>query len=323
MIAGSLPPILLMATVAVASSVPSGLAAAAGVRDVVVAGDSVTVRELVGPAAAGSGWEDDLDRLALAGLLPGEQRLLSLAEIALLLGEMGIGAAARGWLPARPVRVTRASQTVSSARLAAAGEAAVRRELRLAPGDEAAVVAVAPPRPLLAPLGKLDLETVARPPALRGGLWSVEVTGRVNGEAALACMVRYRVTVTGDVLVTTRAVRRHDAIGPQHVALERREVSELRGEPIRSVEELDGRRAARAVPAGTALTSEWVEPEPLVRRGELVEVVARVGPVMVVSRVVALADGGAGEAVAVRTADRREFVARVTGPGRGEVNPEL
>ncbi|MDH4180100.1 MAG: flagellar basal body P-ring formation chaperone FlgA, partial [Armatimonadota bacterium] len=79
-------------------------------------------------------------------------------------------------------------------------------------------------------------------------------------------------------------------------------------------------RPTRAASAGAILTTDWIEPIPAVRRREFITIVARVGAVRATTRVLALADGGVGDIIRVRTDGRKqEFLARVSGPGRAEV----
>jgi len=264
--------------------------------------------------------EDLLDSVVLTGLRPGEQRILTPAEIYLRLAEAGINAAAHRWSWPSSVIITRLSQAVSSEALLAAGERAIRRQLNLSLGDQATVTPLLKPRPILAPVGQLTLDAVARPPRLAGGLWIADITGIQDGKSVLDSTIRYRVRVTGDILVVSRSVRRGVALSGADVVRQTREISGLRGDPLRTIEQLIGRRAARAASPGTILTTDWIEPIPAVRRGEFITAVARIRAVRATATVLALADGAVGDIIRVRTdRERKEFLVRVSGPGCAEV----
>ena len=287
-----------------------------------VAGSTVTVGEVLLPGMECEGDDSDLGRAVVVGLRPGERRVLTPAEVHLRLKEVGVDAAAHGWAWSRAVDVRRLSQAVSAAALVAAGEAAVRGELGLRPGDEATVTPVMFPRPLLAPVGEIELSTMVRRPALRGGLWVVTVAVRPGegSTAAIDCVIRYRVQVMAAVLVTCGSVGRHETVDARAVRSERREISSLRGDALRGPEELAGRRAVRGVGPGRVVSTEWLEAIPAVRRGQLLAAVSRVGPVVARTLVTALADGGVGELIPARVGrEKRELLIRVTGPGQGEV----
>jgi flagella basal body P-ring formation protein FlgA len=298
-----------------------------------VAGDSVTVGDLLSPGMQADGRT--LQTVVISGLRPGERRVLTPAEVELRLREAGVDARAHGWKWADSLLIVRKAQVVAAADLVAAGEAAIRCDLRLQPGDEAAIERVAAPRPLLAPVGPIALRATVRAPTLRGGLWTATVVVEAGGagegrcpedEAPTGrrtwadCVIRYRVRVMGDVLLARSPIKRHDPVTADVAAVERRELTSLWGEAVRKVEDLSGRRAVQGIAAGAVITAELIEAIPVVRRGEALTAVAEMGLVRGAAEVIAQADGGIGEVIPVRIGPRREeLLVRITGPGKGEV----
>jgi flagella basal body P-ring formation protein FlgA len=77
---------------------------------------------------------------------------------------------------------------------------------------------------------------------------------------------------------------------------------------------------ARSVPAGRLLTWRDLVRRPLVRKGDLVEVSAVDGPLVVTMKALALENGARGDRVTVRNPDsRRDFTATVTNENRVQV----
>jgi len=77
---------------------------------------------------------------------------------------------------------------------------------------------------------------------------------------------------------------------------------------------------ARAVPAGRMLTWRDIARRPLVRKGELVEVAAVEGPLVVTMKAVAMENGAQGDTVTVRNAEsRKDFAAMVVSENRVQV----
>ena len=299
-----------------------GLGASVDPYAVTVVGSAVTVGEVLLPGMECEADDPDLGRVVVVGLRPGERRVLAPGEVRLRLKEAGVDAAARGWVWSRAVAITRQSQVVTAEALVAAGEAAIREGLALLPGDEAAVTPVMFPRGLLAPVGDIELSAMVRRPALRGGLWAVTVLVRSDegSTATIDCVIRYRVRVMAEVLVTCGSVGRHGTVDVGAVRVERREITSVRGDALRGPAELAGRRAVRGVGPGRVVSTEWLEAIPAVRRGESVAAVSKVGPVVARMLVTALADGGVGELIPARVGrEKRELLIRVTGPGQGEV----
>jgi len=222
------------------------------------------------------------------------------------------------------------TQVIAAADFVAAGEKAVREQVGAAADDEVTISAVMVPHSLLGPVGQVTLDAAVRRPALPGGLWVAEVTAR-SGDWSAKTTIRYRVRIATSVLVTRRAVKRNEVLTQADVSIEKRELGGLRGEPIREIAELLGRRVARPVSAGTVVTADWLEPAPAVRRTEVVTALARIGGVSASTRVIALRDGKVGEVIPVRSQVEvfgsasplkyrsNEFEARIVGPGRVEV----
>ena len=88
------------------------------------------------------------------------------------------------------------------------------------------------------------------------------------------------------------------------------------------VDAVVGQRAKRFISRGQVVEGGDLEPVPLVKRGQLVEVHSRVGGVVVVSAAKALEAGAYGDVVALRTSERgpSQFSAVVTGAGRVRLN---
>lgn len=77
---------------------------------------------------------------------------------------------------------------------------------------------------------------------------------------------------------------------------------------------------ARGVQAGRLLTWRDVARRPLVRKGDLVEVTASEGPLVLTLKAIAMQNGGHGEAITVRNPDsRKDFTAFVIDENRVQV----
>jgi len=284
-------------------------------RRLEITGGTARVRDLL---PAGKLLEEARDAVIAEGLRPGEERHLTTAELKLRLTGVGIDGAIQS---TQPIVIRRRSRTLLASELLAAGEKAIREALNLAPGDEATLSPVVLPRSLLAPVTPLTVEALVRRPALPGGLWVASITAR-SDDWTVESTIRFRVRVTGSVLVTRRAVKREDSLSEADVDQERREITGQTGDLLRKLDDILGRRAKRAVPAGAVVSSDWLEVAPVVRRGDVIRVVVQIGAISASVQVVALASGGPGEVIRVREEmSKCEFSARVAAPGRVEVAP--
>lgn len=114
------------------------------------------------------------------------------------------------------------------------------------------------------------------------------------------------------IWVLARAVPKGGVLGPDD--LTRKSISGRASPPgaLADPREVLGMRAVRALVAGTVLRRDQFKPEPLVQRGQRVQIVLEQGALRIVAPGEALEGGGAGERIRVlNTSSRQVVVARV------------
>jgi flagella basal body P-ring formation protein FlgA len=111
------------------------------------------------------------------------------------------------------------------------------------------------------------------------------------------------------VVVAVRPLRRGELVGESDVTLA--EASRA-GTALRRVEDAVGRELIRAIEAGQPIDEKSVRPPVLVKRGEIVTVMAYAAGVRVRTTAVARDEGSLGDLIAVQTLDRKQqYMARV------------
>ncbi len=137
--------------------------------------------------------------------------------------------------------------------------------------------------------------------------WQVYVPVRVRREA--------------DVVVLAKPVRGDEPIGPEHLAVQRRELGAKDVAAITDPTAVVGKRLRKAMPAGAVLGQDDVDGEAALKRGDPVTLVSRAGGMEVRMGGRVLGAGRVGSTVSVEnTASRRIIRGRVIGPGVVEVN---
>lgn len=184
--------------------------------------------------------------------------------------------------------------------------------------------------------GDLQLEFIRpwTPPARVATVWELNVL-EFPAVPTSSLMIRVRIVAdavaVGDLSVVLRAQLWRDAWATRQpltvgatfdpAALETRRVDLLRERD--ALPAAVGDRSfifARAVPAGRMLTWRDIARRPLVRKGELVEVAAVEGPLVVTMKAVAMENGAQGDTVTVRNAEsRKDFAAMVVSENRVQV----
>ena len=118
------------------------------------------------------------------------------------------------------------------------------------------------------------------------------------------------------VLVSSRALLRGDGIGAADVHPEERDVTRLGYGYIENLQQIAGRTLARAMARGTVLSPGALGGRRMVRAGDHVQMVARLGGIEVRAEGLALGSGDDGARLRVRNASSGRVVdAIVSAPG--------
>jgi len=133
--------------------------------------------------------------------------------------------------------------------------------------------------------------------------------------------VPVRVRREADVVVLAKPVRGDEPIGPEHLAVQRRELGANDGPVVTDPAAVVGKRLRRAMPAGAMLEADDVGGEDALKRGDPVTLVSRAGGMEVRMGGRAMGVGKVGSTISVEnTTSRRIIRGRVVGPGLVEVN---
>ncbi len=128
------------------------------------------------------------------------------------------------------------------------------------------------------------------------------------------------VHVRARIARATRALGAGTIVAPGDVATVAGDPGRVPLLPFPSADALIGARLRRAVPAGGAIAGDAVTAAPLVRSGDEVAIVVRVGPVLAQGRATALDDGALGAVVRLQI-EKRRLRGRVSAAGEVEITP--
>ncbi len=129
-----------------------------------------------------------------------------------------------------------------------------------------------------------------------------------------------QVTISPALVVTTRSVPRGALIGNTDVELRQTVATQTGSEGFHSLDEVVGKEATRAIPAGKVLQQQSLRSPLLVRRGEVVTVYARSAGICVRTMARSRDNGSLGELILLESLlDRKTFFARVSSVREVEV----
>jgi flagella basal body P-ring formation protein FlgA len=143
-----------------------------------------------------------------------------------------------------------------------------------------------------APIARLPADAALRP----------RMSVRVECGGPVRWGIYLPVTIESEVPVLRlqRSVRRGEALRAGDVRSERRWVPGVSVDYVTEISQIDRQHMRRALPVGSVLALSDLQPDPLIRRGSQVELLARLDGIEVRSSGRALGDGGAGERVRVQ-----------------------
>ena len=135
----------------------------------------------------------------------------------------------------------------------------------------------------------------------------------INEQKSKTVVLPFSVTLTMDVLVSQKAIGRHDPITIDDVNVEQRTLNRLRVPPL-LLDELQNVRANRGISKGTLLTKELVQPIPKILSGSIVPIHVNLNGVSVITRGVVLSDGYVGQKINVINQRSRKKLAGIVTP---------
>lgn len=189
--------------------------------------------------------------------------------------------------------------------------AAARAQERYPDGDISVTTHALDPRVRLPTCEDLELEVSG--PRLLG---RVAVSARCQHPQPWRVFVSTEIAVTLPVVVARRSVQRHTVIGPEHVALEPRQINLLRTGYLTDLQQVFGLQAKRTIQDDAVVFSRQVVAPKLVKKGDKVTIRSVRGAVTVAAVGTAMRDGVAGEQIPIRNLSSDRLVnAWVTGRG--------
>ena len=130
----------------------------------------------------------------------------------------------------------------------------------------------------------------------------------LDGKTLRKMSVTADVRIHMPVLVAAYALKRGEHVESIFFEMVESDVTKLRGAYYTDQSQLEDMRLGRSLGAGAVLTDQHIERIPIVKRGELIRIVARGGLVEVTIDGTAMQDGGKGDLIRVKNVDSGKVV---------------
>jgi flagellar basal body P-ring formation protein FlgA len=253
-------------------------------------------------------------------LMPGQIRFVDLDYIRIRLKQTGFDPGAMTFQGPRTVRITRRAASLPAKEIRRAVKAAILSRMPWKEED-VTIHDIRFDDSMALPTGRLTYRIEPTPHEEYIGRTILGLRLFVDGRPVRKLWVNATITVMAKVVTVIRPLGRYQHIQPADLALERRDLTKLPADTVRNLENAVGNRTTRMIYPHTVLESSMMTAPPLVRRGDIVKIIARSGPMTITATGLAKQQGSKGQMVHVANTDsRRVITARVTGPGTVEVD---
>ena len=210
------------------------------------------------------------------------------------------------------VEVSRATLRVPEERLMQAGREFVESSMPW-DSDRTRVIAVKAEE-VLAPEGRIEFEFTPQRGEEYVGDVVLLITVKSDGETVRQVWWRGEVRVETDVLVANRFLERGHVIGQDDVTFKTVTLDRTRQGEAVSPGEIVGKKLRRSLRPGQSIGLRMVEEPPVIKRGEMITVVAESGLMRVSMKAQAREDGCLGDTIRVMNpASKKEFSGQVAG----------
>jgi len=116
------------------------------------------------------------------------------------------------------------------------------------------------------------------------------------------------ITHFAEVVITTQSLARGQVITKDHIALQRRPLTRLYNGYILSLDQVIDRELKQSVPRGAILSTQTIQQQMLIKRGQNIVIVAKNSSIYVRSQGVALSDGRVGGKIKVKNVFTNKIV---------------
>jgi flagella basal body P-ring formation protein FlgA len=251
---------------------------------------------------------------------PGGTRFVGIDYIRIRLRQAGVDTSSMIFKGPTDVRITRQAAALPTQRIKQAVEMAIRSRMPWK-NEDVTISEVTLDETIQLPTGRLTYRIVPSRNEDYLGRTILALHLFVDGEPVRKVWVNATVSVMADVVTVIRPLGKHATIELADLSVERRSLEDLSVDAVRRVDDALGNRTTRMIYPQTVLQSSMFASPPLVRRGDIVKIVASSGSMIITATGMVKQQGCKGEMVRVVNTDSNRIVtARVTGPGAVEVN---
>lgn len=275
-----------------------------------VEGAVITLGQIAEISGEDSGRVRSLEQLKLGNApLPGGSLVLTKDLLNMRLANTGADLTGIAWKIPDSVLVTASSQSISRQTLIDKAIATTRAQAGLNVGNGDIIITpngnVAD---LLVPVGNIQL-VATMPYGIRYNMpTSVIVTVNVNGQQFTKVPINMDVKQYREVIVSADQINLNGIFSAGNLRYERMDIGKLSAGYFTDINKVVGLASRRALKPGMVINDSMVIKPILIKRGAIVNIVARVGGLEVTAMGQAMQDGSEGQLIRVQNVNSFKFI---------------
>jgi len=164
------------------------------------------------------------------------------------------------------------------------------------------------PQSVILPKGRVAYKVAAPRSGELKGKCSIAVDFSVNGHSQKKVWATATIEILGPVVVTRRPLGRHKPIAEDDIELQTMDLSDLPDGVVADPEAVLGKRTRRAIGAQIPLRADLIELPPLVKRGDLVVIIAETNGLKITTLGQVKKRGRLGERIPVVNMDSKKIL---------------
>ena len=174
----------------------------------------------------------------------------------------------------------------------------------------------AQPESLNLPAGKIEYQSTSQPYPNYLGRKALNLTVLVDGKEAGSVKMIGNLRLYGKVACTTRRLSRHEQLTESDIKMVRRDITMLGDDLIREQAAAIGKQTSTSLQPGDIIRSSHLDEPPLVKRGELVTIIAQTSGLRATAPGEAKRTGAKGDIIRVKNLmSRKTLLAKVIADG--------
>jgi flagellar basal body P-ring formation protein FlgA len=239
--------------------------------------------------------------------LYGQSRLIPVDEIALRLKQNGLDEPSYRIQAAGPVKVLRRYAVIKPDRVNAAVTAFIQQHAPWDP-DQLKIGKLTFNSDLPVPPGKATFQVTAPLHTDWLGPVPFSVQVLVDGQPARKITAPATIEVWSNVVVAIKPLGKFQPIQADDILVKRMNLARTPANVIMAADQVLGRRTNRNIAANTLLRTDQVEMPPVVKRGDLVEVIAESPVLKISTKAIARQNGAVGDRIPVMNLRSKKII---------------